>query len=863
MDSSRTFTPHGAPIRDKRLLPVQPPGQVIGRNRELATMHVTLKARAPILLAGSSGIGKSALAAVLATAHVASNPGGVLWLNVLEDDLETLIARVGRAYGVHFPGDEMDFKSPLVENIRAALSNQKPLLVLDGLVDIEAAREFIRQVAAGLPAIIIHDEMAAGPWTPITLGPLSQADSHAVFRFYGQFYDNFYAADIEAMCKFLDGFPMTLELAGRQAVVEDQTPAELLSSLPSSTGVDSQQTLMALTFKRLSSSVQGMLLVLAALSSGSATAEFIGDLSNVPPANVVPLLRQLVVRGLARESIIFGQLAYTLHEIAHSYSRAWLRNYQRLQGIEVRAMQSIVNYVERHARNTTADHNRIAAEMENVLHIAAYATENKRADVLQRLIRALSEGAGDFAKLRGFEPELTQIRKLASLLVPTASQSASKPSLPNGPTGPRTAVPPGFPAVTTRTAPTPVEPLADSQATPIVQRLMRTPKPPLILEPDQELAEETQNAVAAAWLDEGDATQITNVRPKVAPPISSLPTDPTEIEHQLAEARSSSDEARQVALLARLGQAHLDQNDWSRAQAAYQQALQVAESAVERVGRVLTADVLDMLALITERKGDLEAAFAHASRGVEVAQRSGENSLLGRLQTRLGDAKLASGEAAPAVEAYSRAVEALRSTGDWLAIGLTMGKLGNAYLALGNWQEALQVLEPALAIFRKEGRQDQECLVLAKMGIAYGRLQRWLTAQDYHQQALALATERSDRRLEADELAEIAEICLLQNDRARALLHFRQALHLAYALRSKPLQARYAFHLGNLLVDDLRTLKLAIQLLRESAEKHPDSETTRLLSRAETRLKRSEAAKVPVPPAEGSNRDYAAGAYLA
>src|SRR5450631_52436 len=129
------ITPHGAPIRDRKLLPVQPPGQPIGRNRELGSMHLTLKARSAIFLSGPTGIGKTALAAVLATAQIASNPGGVLWFNMLEDDLPLLVARVGRAYNVDTfsrPGQEL---AANIAMVRALLDKQHPLIVLDGLVD--------------------------------------------------------------------------------------------------------------------------------------------------------------------------------------------------------------------------------------------------------------------------------------------------------------------------------------------------------------------------------------------------------------------------------------------------------------------------------------------------------------------------------------------------------------------------------------------------------------------------------------------------------------------------------------------------------------------------------------------------------
>src|SRR5438477_1676374 len=161
MDNKRTFTPHGAPIRNAKLLPVQPPGQVIGRNRELASMHVTLKVGSSVFLSGPSGIGKTALAAVLATAYIAANPGGVLWFNVLEDDIKLLVARIGRAYGVNALTANGENWANNAEIIRALLEKNRPLVVLDGLIDLDAVREFVRSCAVKVPVIITNELPAA------------------------------------------------------------------------------------------------------------------------------------------------------------------------------------------------------------------------------------------------------------------------------------------------------------------------------------------------------------------------------------------------------------------------------------------------------------------------------------------------------------------------------------------------------------------------------------------------------------------------------------------------------------------------------------------------------------------------------
>jgi tetratricopeptide (TPR) repeat protein len=407
----QAIIPHEAPIRERKALPVQPPTQVIGRNRELGQIHLALKAGSAVFLSGGAGIGKTALAAVLANASLAA-PGGVLWFTGYEDDYTTLIARVARAYGVS------DLNA---EQVRALLQKNRPLIVIDGLLDLDAARHFVQQCAKGIPMLLVDTQGGAGPWTPLELQPLSLDDSHTLFR---TFSGTNASPDIEALCRVLGGYPLTIELAARQTVTEGLTPAELLASLPTSTGSDGSQAVLAIAFKRLQAAVQGMLLVLSALPTGSAGAELLADISNVPPANVVPLLRQLVSRGFVREWANYGQLAYTVHEVVQRYSVGWLKNYNRLVPLEGKALDSVIAYTERHARDTAQDQARLAAEMPNVLAFAAYATDSGKPELLYRLINAISDKAGTFVTGRGFRPELQQMQQLASLLDTTYLASA-------------------------------------------------------------------------------------------------------------------------------------------------------------------------------------------------------------------------------------------------------------------------------------------------------------------------------------------------------------------------------------------------------------------------------------------------------
>src|SRR5690606_36609442 len=93
------FKTYDAVIHEAASLPVMLPPRLIGREAALAQVYTHLKENRSVLVHGEPGVGKTALAATLASAY-AQQPSGVLWLNVDEDPLESLLVRVGRAYNI-------------------------------------------------------------------------------------------------------------------------------------------------------------------------------------------------------------------------------------------------------------------------------------------------------------------------------------------------------------------------------------------------------------------------------------------------------------------------------------------------------------------------------------------------------------------------------------------------------------------------------------------------------------------------------------------------------------------------------------------------------------------------------------------
>jgi tetratricopeptide (TPR) repeat protein len=806
-----SFTSHGAPIRDAKLLPVQPPALVVGRNRELASMHVTIKAGSAVFLSGEAGVGKTALATVLSAAYIASNPGGVLWFSVVEDDFDQLVARVGRAYGVN-TSTSNDNPTQAVSEL---LKKNRPLLVLDGLIDIDAARDFLRSCATGIPTIITNEHPGPGLWTPIALKSLSPEDSRTLFQHYANLGENDHPDDIDGLVKFIGGLPYAIELAGRIVVADELTPAELLTLLPPGTGNTGLQLMLMLVFKRLNAPVQAILVVLAAMFTGSATAELMSDLANAPAAAFVPLMRQLVARGFVHERVVYGQFAYTLHESVQGYARNWLENYQRLIPTENRALQAVQAYVERHARPALPDHDRLAAEIENIVGAAAYATETGQVNAIRKLIEAVEGRAGDFITARNFQPEAGQLNKLATLLpLPGTPAPAETAPLPDA--TPKTT-PPSIPV---QTEPAPTKPV-------------KPPEPVITAPPPEEPA---------------------SVPTLPAIPIPPPPITAETLAERLAIARAAADRKTEATVLQALGKYYVDEGQPDKAREYYKLAID-AYGAVDDFDGAQSA--LDAMLIIGTQTDQTEDTLRYIRRGIELAEKSGgDPSQKGRLLTRQGDLQLAKGDSRTAISSYQDAITALQDAGDSVTQGLAYSRLGDAFIANGQNPEAIEALETAAGLFHEEHFTGFEIKVLSSIGDVYTHTQQWDNAWNFHMRAHDVAVEQLDQGGEAEQLAALGHLRELQADLPKATEYYALALYTVYVYGKQDLQAKYAFELGRVLVDDTQTLTRAIALLQESDSRVPNNDARRILGRASKRLERLQGAHMAVPEARGSNRDF-------
>src|SRR5258705_37619 len=242
---------HESPAHKAQSLPVMLPGKLSGRDTVLAQVYGQLKTNKPILIYGAAGIGKTALAATLASAYT-ELPGGALWLNVNDSPLEELIVRVGRAYGV----DEItNSETPLgmVGAAASTLTRSKPLIVLDGKHNAQATSQFISRCAEGLPVMLVSKDPLEG-WPGLQLEQLESAAAIAMLRQLAVLDASVSDDDLDELTSILDNIPFAIAIAAGTMRLAKQTPADYLTAfekIPSSAGATPQLLALTIGFRAL------------------------------------------------------------------------------------------------------------------------------------------------------------------------------------------------------------------------------------------------------------------------------------------------------------------------------------------------------------------------------------------------------------------------------------------------------------------------------------------------------------------------------------------------------------------------------------------------------------------------------------
>jgi tetratricopeptide (TPR) repeat protein len=220
-------------------------------------------------------------------------------------------------------------------------------------------------------------------------------------------------------------------------------------------------------------------------------------------------------------------------------------------------------------------------------------------------------------------------------------------------------------------------------------------------------------------------------------------------EQALVIAREIKDRRGEGANLGNLGDAYLHLGETRKAIEFYEQALVIAQEIKDRLGE---GGHLGNLGLAYTVLGETRKAIEFYELALviarEIKDRRGEGAHLGYL----GLAYYHLGEPRKAIEFYEKSLAILREIEDKRGEGSHLGNMGNAYNLLGEPRKAIEFYEKSLAILREIEDKRGEGSHLGNMGNAYNLLGEPRKAIEFYEQALAISREIGDLRGEGNQL---------------------------------------------------------------------------------------------------------------
>ena len=296
-------------------------------------------------------------------------------------------------------------------------------------------------------------------------------------------------------------------------------------------------------------------------------------------------------------------------------------------------------------------------------------------------------------------------------------------------------------------------------------------------------------------------------------------------EQALAIKREIGDRHGESNVLGNLGAVYLDLGEPRRAIEYHEQALVIECEIGDRRGE---GGSLGNLGLAYDNLGEVRRAIEYYEQALDILRGIGDRLSEGSMLDNLGTAYFNLGEKRRAIEYYEQALAIAREIGNRSGEGNSLGNIGIAYRNLGQPRRAIEYYEQQLAITREIDARRGEGNALGNLGAVYLDLGEPRRAIEYHEQALVILREIGDRRGEGTELGNLGLAYGTLDEARRAIGCFDQALVILRETDYRSEEGNVSWNLG-LLYKKLGELARAVECMQvrvdyERAIDHPDAE---------------------------------------
>lgn len=273
-----------------------------------------------------------------------------------------------------------------------------------------------------------------------------------------------------------------------------------------------------------------------------------------------------------------------------------------------------------------------------------------------------------------------------------------------------------------------------------------------------------------------------------------FPAAQAEFDDALALARRIGARGGELVALLGLGRVHLMQDRYRQAIDHFEQSLEIARDTGNRPGEL---DALVGLGDATAPQGRYQDATGHFKQALQIARDTGNRP--GELNTLrgIGLVHRALGRYPQAIHHFEQSLQISRATGNRPGELNALTGLGEVYRLQGRHEPALACFRQTLQLARATGHRNGELNALTGLAEIQRQQGRYEPAAGYYQQVLELARELGDRNWEFEVLHGLGRLHHAAGRPEQAVAHHERALELATRLGQPADQARAHDGLGN------------------------------------------------------------------
>jgi tetratricopeptide (TPR) repeat protein len=241
----------------------------------------------------------------------------------------------------------------------------------------------------------------------------------------------------------------------------------------------------------------------------------------------------------------------------------------------------------------------------------------------------------------------------------------------------------------------------------------------------------------------------------------------------LALFRAAGDRAGEARVLGNLGLAETNSGRYEQAARHQQEAVAIFCDIGDRFGE---ARALGHLGFARRMQGRYQEAADYHQQTLDLCREIGDREGEAWALARLGIVDLQLGRHQYAAGYLEQALALFREMSARSSEAEILGRLGEVYLGLGRHQQATGTFEQALAMSREIGDRGQETDALNGLGDVLCRTGDADKARAHHAAALRIASEADSPREQARAHSGLARACQAAGDPVQARHHWQEAL---------------------------------------------------------------------------------------